>query len=102
MALDGQLQAVWQGFKAAVKAGDLPHALAFLHSDTRAAYEQQLTRLSVTTLATIDQYLTTIQLVEVGFGGAQYEMLRLRDGQTRSFAVWFQVDADGVWRVRRF
>jgi hypothetical protein len=29
-------------------------------------------------------------------------MLRQRDGQTRSFAVWFQLDLDGLWRLRRF
>jgi hypothetical protein len=40
--------------------------------------------------------------VEVGFGGAEYEMLRVRDGQTLSFAVWFQLDQDGLWRLRRF
>jgi hypothetical protein len=101
-ALDARLQAVWQGFKDALKAGTLPQALAFLHRDTRAAYEAQLSRFSPGTLANIDQYLTTIRLVEVGFGGAQYEMLRVRDGQTLSFAVWFQVDQDGVWRLRRF
>ncbi len=46
--------------------------------------------------------MTTISLVGVGFGGAQYEMLRDRDGQTYSFAVWFQIDQDGLWRLRRF
>jgi hypothetical protein len=46
--------------------------------------------------------MTTIRLVEVGPGGAQYEMLRDLDGQTLSFAVWFQLDRDGLWRIRRF
>lgn len=69
--LDARLQAVWQGFKDAVRAGDLPRAQGFIHLDTRAAYGDQLARLSPGTLANIDRYLTTIQLVEVGFGGAQ-------------------------------
>jgi hypothetical protein len=46
--------------------------------------------------------MTSIQLVEVGFGGAQYEMLRQRGDETLSFAVWFQLDHDGLWRLRRF
>ncbi len=46
--------------------------------------------------------MTAIRLVELGFGGAQYEMLREDDGETLSFAVWFQVDHDGVWRLRRY
>lgn len=100
--LDQRLQAVWQGFKDAVRAGDLARAVSFIHSSARARYQAQLSRLGAATLAAIDSYLTAIQLVEVGFGGAQYEMLRERDGRTLSFAVWFQLDADGLWRLRRF
>lgn len=101
-ALDQRLQALWQGFKDAVRAGDLVRAASFIHSSVRARYEAQLARLGAATLAAIDASLTTIQLVEVGFGGAQYEMLRERDGRPLSFAVWFQLDTDGLWRLRRF
>jgi hypothetical protein len=102
VALDWQLQAVWNGFKDAVRVGDLAKAAEFLHGDTRAAYRAQLELLSPGTLANIDQIMTTIDLVEAGFGGAEYEMLRNRDGHTLSFAVWFQLDRDGLWRLRRF
>jgi len=101
-ALDAALQVKWQGLKDALRTGDVARAATFLHSDTRTAYQSQFARFSATTLANIDQYMTSIQLVEVGFGGAQYEMLRQRDGQTLSFAVWFQLDQDGLWRLRRF
>lgn len=100
--LDQRLQAIWQGFKDTVQAGDVARAISFIHSAARARYQAQLSRLGAATLANIDSYLTAIQLVEVGFGGAQYEMLRERDGQTLSFAVWFQLDTDGLWRLRRF
>ncbi len=96
--LDSQLQAVWQGFKDAVRAGDIAGAGAFLHSDTRAVYQDQLAQLSPAALAAIDQIMTPITPMQVGFGGAQYEMVR--DGL--SFAVWFQIDHDGLWRLRRF
>ena len=101
-AMDTRLQAVWTGFRDALRAGDLTGAMRFLHSSTRSQYEAQLARLSPTALASMDQQMTTIQLMELGFGGAEYEMLRTRDGQTRSFAVWFNVDHDGLWRLRRF
>lgn len=100
--LDQRLQAVWQGFTEAARVGDVTRAISFIHSATRTRYQAQLSRLGAATLANIDAYLTAIQLVEVGFGGAQYEMLRERDGQTLSFAVWFQLDTDGLWRLRRF
>lgn len=102
VALDAQLQAKWTGMKDALRVGDVAHAVSFLHSDTRAAYQAQLSRFSPGTLANIDRWMTTIQLVEVGPGGAQYEVLRDRNGQMLSFAVWFQLDQDGIWRLRRF
>lgn len=100
--LDARLQAVWQGLKDALRSGDLSRARTFIHSEARTAYADQLNRFNPATLANIDRHMTAIQLVEVGPGGAQYEMLRERDGQPFSFAVWFQLDQDGLWRIRRF
>ncbi len=101
-SLDARLQAVWQGLKDALRSGDVARAATFIHGDARARYQAQFTRFSPATLANIDQYMTTIQLVEVGFAGAQYKMRRERNGKVLSFAVWFQIDQDGRWRVRRF
>jgi len=101
-ALDLRLQAVWSGCKDAVRLGDVTRAASFLHSETRDAYADQLRLLRPQTLASIDTYLTAIRLVEVGPKGAEYEMLRDRHGVTLSFAVWFRVDRDGLWRLFSF
>jgi hypothetical protein len=101
-ALDARLQVVWQGFKNALRSGDVTQAVTFLHSGSRAAYQAKLAQFNSMTLANIDQYMTTIQLVNVGFGGAQYEMIRNQNGQQVSFSVWFLIDQDGIWRIRRF
>ncbi len=100
--LDARLQAIWQGFRDALRGGDVTAALSFVHTDRRSVYERQLRQLTPAVLSSVDQYLPAIRLFEVGFAGAQYEMLRQRDGKTLSFGVWFQLDADGVWRLRRF
>jgi hypothetical protein len=102
IALDARLQFVWSSFKAALKSGDVARAVEFLHSSTRDRYREQLSRMSRATLINVDQIVTSIRLVHVGFGGAEYEMLRQQDGRTHSFAVWFQLDRDGLWRLRRF
>ena len=74
-----------------------------IHSDTRAAYQDAFNQLLPVLWTTdIDQIMTTIQLVEIGLGGAQCKMFRDQDGQTYSFPVWCQLDADGLWRLRRF
>lgn len=101
-ALDRRLQAVWEGFRAALRAGDVGRAAMFLHSSTRARYQEQLSLLGPAALAAIDQDLTPIRLVEAGFAGAQYEMLRVEEGTELSYAVWFHLDDDGLWRLRRF
>jgi hypothetical protein len=102
VTLDGILQAKWNELTDSLRTGDVARAVTFIHSDARAAYEAQLTRFSPGTLANIDRRMTTIQLLEVGPKGAQYEMRRTRGDQALSFAVWFQVDLDGIWRLRRF
>ena len=101
-ALDAMLQAKWSALKDALRATDIARASAFLHSDTRDGYQTLFSRLDTATLSSIDRYMTTIQLIEVGADGAQFEMLRPRGGQVLSFAVWFRIDQDGIWRIRRF
>jgi len=101
-ALDARLRAAWQGFVDALRAGDVARALEGIHHDARDRYATVLTLLGPAGLAGVDRLLTAIQLVAVGYGGAEYEMLRERDGQVVSFAVWFQMDRDGLWRLRRF
>jgi len=96
------LQAKWSALKDALRATDIARASAFLHSDTRDGYQTLFSRLDTATLSSIDRYMTTIQLIEVGADGAQFEMLRPRGGQVLSFAVWFRIDQDGIWRIRRF
>jgi hypothetical protein len=100
-AMDARLQPVWQGVKDALRVGDVTSAAAFIHSDTRATYQNAFGQLAPIPV-NIDQIMTTIQLVDVGFGGAQCKMFRDRGGQTYSFAAWFKLDQDGLWRLSRF
>jgi hypothetical protein len=101
-ALDQRLQAVWQGLKDALRAGDVTGAAAFVHSESRDRYQAQFSQLSAAARAAVDQIMTPITFVEVTPVGAQYEMLRQANGQTFSYAVWFLLDYDGLWRLRRF
>jgi hypothetical protein len=100
--LDHRLQTLWIGFKDAVRIGDVMGAVTFLHTETRDSYADQLRLLRPQTLSSIDTYLTSIQLIDVGSKGAEYAMSRDRDGVTLSFSVWFRVDKDGIWRLFRF
>jgi hypothetical protein len=101
-ALDQRLQAVWQGIRDALRMGDVSRAVSFIHSDRRERYRAQFRQLTPAARARVDQFMPPIHFVSVDFGGAQYEMLRQQDGQTYSYAVWFGVDLDGLWRLWRF
>jgi len=101
-AMDARLLPVWEGVKTALRAGDIAAACRFVHSEKRAMYETMWKQLPAAKLADVDQIMTSIKLVEVGPGGAEYEMLRPEDGRTYSYPVWFEIDHDGLWRLRSF
>ena len=92
----------WEGLKEALHRGDIPTALGFIHSTTRERYRQVFESLPPERLAVIDQYLTTLEPVEIGYRGAECQVRRMRAGEMLSFPVWFQVDADGIWRLVMF
>ena len=101
-ALDAQLQATWSAFTAAIRTGDVDLAVSFIAAERRQAWTDYLRALPADRLADVDRLFTSITLVDVGAGGAQYEMVAERDGLLYSYAVWFQVDSDGRWRLWQF
>jgi hypothetical protein len=92
----------WEGMKDALRRGDVPTALGFIHSSARERFRRVFESLPSDRLALIDQYLRTIEPVEIGYNGAEYKMRRVRGGDILSFPVWFQIDADGIWRLVMF
>jgi hypothetical protein len=102
VAMDARLQPVWQGVKDALRADDIATAAGYMHSDTAARYQAMWSQLPQATLANVDQIMTTIRLVRVDLGSAEYEMLRDEQGETFSYGAWFEFDQDGLWRLRNF
>lgn len=100
--LDARLQTVWTGFKDALRGADVPAAVGFIAAERRAAWTEYFSALPPDALADVDRVFTAMTLVEVGYGGAQYEMVAERDGLLYSYAIWFRIDSDGRWRLWRF
>jgi hypothetical protein len=99
--LEARLQAIWQQFRDALRAGDATRAVSLVHSSIRERYERIFSQLGPAGMAVMDRHLAGITLVEVGFGGAEAGMLREEDGQTRSLGILFECDVDGVSRPSR-
>lgn len=101
-ALDAQLQAVWSGFKNALRNGDVAAATGFIVAERRAAWAEYFASLPPGAFEDVDRVFPTMTPVEVGYGGAQYEIVTERDALIYSYAIWFQIDSDGRWRLWRF
>jgi hypothetical protein len=100
--LEARLQAIWQPFRDALRAGDATRAVSLAHRSIRERYARIFGQPGPAGMAVRDRHLAGITLVEVGFGGAEAGMLREEDGQTFSFGILFEYDVDGVWRPSRF
>lgn len=100
--LDARLQTVWSGFKDALREASVETAVNFITAGRRSAWAEYFAALPPDAFADVDLVFTDMTLVEVGAGGAQYEMVAERDGLLYSYAVWFRIDDDGRWRLWRF
>ena len=100
--LEARLQAMWAGFKGALRGGNAAAAAAFLHSDRRAAWTEYFGRLTPAQFAATDTTFTDIVLLEVAPGRAECEMMRDVGGLLYSFPVSFEIDLDGGWKLWQF
>ena len=100
-ALDSRLQARWHAMKDALRQGDLTRALETMTLDVRGAYRDLLTALTVS-LSQIDQVLTDAELIDLDENQAEYQMVRMDNGEATSYLVLFVRDVDGVWRLKFF
>jgi hypothetical protein len=99
--LDSRLQARWLALKDALRQGDVARALDVMTLEVRGAYRDLLTALTIP-LAQIDQILTDVELVDLDENRAEYQMVRMDNGEPTSYLVLFARDVDGVWRLKFF
>ena len=102
VALDARLQRIWRGFSEALQRGEIERAVGFVHEQRRTPWREYFEQLSPADLATQGAGLTTIELIRVGRGGAEYEMLREEGGRVFSYPVALTTDVDGQWRLWQF
>jgi hypothetical protein len=100
--LVAQHQASYTGLKEALRQGDIPAALTFLHSRARARYEAVFRAIPPEHLTAVDQYLAEAVPVELGYLEAEYEIRRVRNGQVYGYPLFFWRDTDGLWRLGMF
>jgi len=100
--LEARLQAVWNSFRAALRAGDAAKAASFVHSARRPAWEAYFRQFSPTVFAATDDVFADVTLLGVEPDRAEGEMMRDVDGLLYSFPISFATDVDGGWRLWQF
>jgi PKD repeat protein len=99
--LEPLLQSKWTAMKNALRNNDVTTALNYIAIDQRSAYGTLFNSLSVP-LTQIDQVMTNITFIEMIEARAEYEMLRIDAQGEIAYLVRFDMDEDGIWRIRDF
>jgi hypothetical protein len=99
--LDLLLQSKWEAMKDALRQSNISLALTNIVAKRRATYESMFNALTIP-LASIDQVLTSIILVDQRGIEAEYKMTVTEGGSDYSYLVLFAIDEDGVWRIKFF
>ncbi len=100
-AVDRSILASWSRMKDLLRAGDVSSAVTFIVRDKRETYRRAFEALTIP-LHDIDKALGDIRFVTERGPYREYEMTRVKDGTTYSFAVIFVLEPDGVWRLSSF
>jgi hypothetical protein len=101
VTLEALLQAKWSAMKDALRRGDVPRALSHVATRARTRYQEAFAVLTPD-LPLIDSILTDLTFGRVRGQEAIFEMRRIDAGVAKSFEVRFQIDTDGLWRLRMF
>jgi hypothetical protein len=99
--LEARLRPLWPHFRDTLRAGDATRAVSLARRSIRERYARIVGQPGPAGMAVRNRHLAGITLVDAGFGGAEPEVLREEDGQTRSFGILFEYGVDGVWRANR-
>jgi hypothetical protein len=98
-ALDQTIRAVWNGFKAALGAGDKARALQYMGPLARDRYSGPFDTLA-SALPQIVASFSELQSVMLSNELGEYAINRIINGENRIFFIYFGQDGDGVWRLQ--
>ena len=98
-ALDQTIRAVWNGFKAALAAGDKAQAMQYMGPLARDRYSGPFDTLA-SLLPQIVASFSELQLVTLSSELGEYAINRVINGEDRIFFIHFGQDGDGVWRLQ--
>jgi hypothetical protein len=92
------IQAVWNGMRSALVAGNKSMAMQRLTPEAKRAYGGIFDSL-MPNMAEVFEEISVAERIKISNGIASYIVLRLEDNIVKTYVINFSKGNDGVWRV---
>lgn len=99
--MDALLKGKWTGMKAGLQSGDITTALTYFAEGSQERYQGIFTALQ-DNLAEIAANMQEIGLIYIKDGIAKYRIRRQEESGEITYYIYFQLDKDGLWKIRQF
>ena len=99
--MDTLLKGKWTGMKAGLQSGDITTALTYFAEGSQERYQGIFTALQ-DNLAEIAANMQEIGLIYIKDGIAKYRIRRQEESGEITYYIYFQLDKDGLWKIRQF
>ena len=100
--LDLLLRAKWEGMRTALAGNDIDTAAGYFCNAKRELKRSAFSALSESERLHLVQELEDIEFIEMMGRSIEYDIRIFRDGTEYSFYLLFEVDDDGLWKIRGF
>lgn len=99
--MDTLLKGKWKGMKEGLRSGDITTALTYFTEGSQERYQGKFAALQGN-LAEIAATMQEIGLIYIKDGIAKYRIRRQEEAGEITYYIYFQLDKDGLWKIRQF
>jgi hypothetical protein len=104
--LDALLRAKWDGMKTALINGNTEQALNSIEQHSKETYQAIFNALGTDYMSTVAGNMQDIQMIHAHSGLAKYRIRRNQDisgdQYTITYYIYFQINENGLWKIKRF
>jgi hypothetical protein len=104
--LDALLRAKWDGMKTALINGDTEQALNSIEQNSKETYQAIFNALGTDYMSTVAGNMQDIHMIHAHNGLAKYRIRRDQDisgnQYTITYYIYFQINENGLWKIKRF
>ncbi len=99
--MDALLKGKWEGMKDALEKKNIEKAISYFSPGSKERYKGIFTAL-FDKLPTIASKMQEIQLIYIKDGMAKYRIRRVEDTGEVTYYIYFELDENGLWKIRQF